>query len=567
MSIAQQDLTSALLEKGFMSEEQIQRALKHAETQVLPLIDVIFKEQLIPSNKFAPFIAELYGVPVADLTERSIPEAMLSVVPYKMAITQHLIAFDEDDEGISIATSDPHNFELINSLGNKMGKKIKVHYSPQAVVQIALKAYNKDINKKFDKLLKKALADPNNIESLQETSKIVDNIILFAFQNHASDIHLEPQKEYLAVRYRIDGILHAISELPIQLADLITTRIKVLAKMRTDEHRAAQDGRFKIILERNEITLRVSIVPIYAGEKTVMRILSASNQELKLSSLGYTEHSLAIIEKNIRKTNGIILMTGPTGSGKTTTLYTILKKLNTSEVNLSTIEDPIEYQLDGINQIQVNTKSDLTFSNGLRALLRQDPDIIMVGEIRDEETGGIGINAALTGHLVFATLHTNDAVSTLPRLSEMNIEAFLIAATVRMVIAQRLARKICSKCKKERSITKEQIHVLIEKYDIKEDLLALIARLGGQDPNGPFNFYEAEGCNMCNETGYKGRVAVNEILEISDAIKNAILNGKNSEELRVIAKGEGMVDMFEDGLLKSIKGETTIEEVLRVMHS
>ncbi|MFA6992232.1 MAG: GspE/PulE family protein, partial [Candidatus Gracilibacteria bacterium] len=306
------------------------------------------------------------------------------------------------------------NYELISSLEKKTGVEIEKYYATKRDIKLSLKAYNKDVNEKFTKLLKSVLADPTKIESLKDSAKIVDTIILFAFQNSASDIHIEPRKDTIIIRYRIDGLLQPIAELPISILELLITRIKVLANLRTDEHRTAQDGRFKIELENNEITLRVSILPTYDGEKTVLRLLTSTNQELDLETLGYSEENMQTIKRNILKTNGIILMTGPTGSGKTTTLYSILKLLNSPEVNISTIEDPIEYRLEGVNQIQVNPKTNLTFATGLRSLLRQDPDIIMVGEIRDEETAGIAINSALTGHLVLATLHTNDAASTLP---------------------------------------------------------------------------------------------------------------------------------------------------------
>lgn len=403
-----------------------------------------------------------------------------------------------------------------------------------------MKVYNKDINQKFAKLLEGALSDPNKIESLKDASKIVDNIILFAFQNNASDIHLEPHKDFLVVRYRIDGMLSQIAELPMQIADLLTTRIKVLSKLRTDEHRAAQDGRFKIELENNEITLRVSIIPTYDGEKTVMRILSSTNQELNLEALGYSPKSLQTIKNNILKTHGIILMTGPTGSGKTTTLYTLLKLLNSPDVNISTIEDPIEYRLGGINQIQVNEKTNLTFAHGLRSLLRQDPDILMVGEIRDEETADIAINAALTGHLVLATLHTNDASSTLPRLTEMQVEPFLIAATVQMVIAQRLVRKICEQCKQEYQITMKQLDEFVKKYEIKDDLAKILSALDQKidisNAEATITLYKGEGCNMCNTSGYKGRTAINEIMEVDDNIRQALLENTTPKKLDILAK-------------------------------
>ncbi len=392
----------------------------------------------------------------------------------------------------------------------------------------------------------------------------MDTIILFAYQNEASDIHLEPSKDFLVVRYRVDGILHTIAELPAAILELLVTRIKVLANLRTDEHRASQDGRIKIDLEGNEITLRVSIVPTYDGEKTVMRILSSNRQELNLEALGYNKHNLEVIKSNILKTNGIILMTGPTGSGKTTTLYTLLKQLNSPEVNISTIEDPIEYRLEGINQIQVNNKADLTFANGLRALLRQDPDIIMVGEIRDEETAGIAINAALTGHLVLATLHTNDAGSTLPRMLEMGVEGFLLSATAKLVIAQRLVRRICDKCKTTFEVDPAQLEELKKKYGLTEDLGEVLAKFGDV---GKTIVAKGEGCAACNDSGFKGRSSISEVVEVSESVQKLILKNSSPKELEDQARKEGMITMFEDGMIKVLAHETTIEEVLRVMHN
>jgi len=321
------------------------------------------------------------------------------------------------------------------------------------------------------------------------------------------------------------------------------------------------------MLENNEITLRVSILPTYDGEKTVMRLLTSTNQELDLETLGYSGENMNAIRRNILKTHGIILMTGPTGSGKTTTLYSILKMLNSPEVNISTIEDPIEYRLEGINQIQVNPKADLTFANGLRSLLRQDPDIVMVGEIRDEETAGIAINASLTGHLVLATLHTNDASSTLPRMLEMGVEAFLLGATVQLIIAQRLVRKICSKCKKEYQITGDEINNLGSKYNIKKDFSKVISQVTGTSigQDSKVTFYKGEGCSACVGSGYKGRTSICEIIEVSDEIKQLLLKGANANEIDEQAQKEGMIPMFNDGVKKVLNGDSTIEEVLRVM--
>jgi type IV pilus assembly protein PilB len=564
MALKDSDIAKALEEKKLLKKAEIQRFISFAQNKKVTLEEELFEREALPDETMAQLFSELYKVPFAKLGDKTIPEPLLRIVPYNMAAKQSIIPFDQVKNEVSIAISNPHNYELLNFIEKKTGFKVKAFYATPKEIKAALKAYNKDVNEKFTKLLAGAMKDPTKIESLQDAAKILDTVILFAYQNDASDIHLEPGKDYLVVRYRIDGILHTIAELPAAILELLSTRIKVLANLRTDEHRAAQDGRIKIDLEGNEITLRISIVPTYDGEKTVMRILSSNRQELNLEALGYNKHNLKVIKSNMLKTNGIILMTGPTGSGKTTTLYTMVKQLNSPEVNISTIEDPIEYRLEGINQIQVNNKADLTFANGLRALLRQDPDIIMVGEIRDEETAGIAINAALTGHLVFATLHTNDASSTLPRMLEMGVEGFLLSATAKLVIAQRLVRRICDKCKVTFELKPKQLEELKEKYGLTEDLGEVLAKFS--DINN-YTVARGEGCAACNDSGFKGRTSISEVIEVSGEVQSLILNNAIPTVLEDQARKEGMITLFEDGMMKVLDHETTIEEILRVMHT
>jgi type IV pilus assembly protein PilB len=567
MPINDSILAKKLLEKDAIQEKTLNAMVKKAATEKISLEDLLYKQEIVPDDKLGAIVAEIYGIPFVKLSEKTIPEPLLRIVPYALASSQFLMPFEHTGSKIKLATNDPENYELISSLEKKTGVEIEKYYATKRDIKLSLKAYNKDVNEKFTKLLKSVLADPTKIESLKDSAKIVDTIILFAFQNSASDIHIEPRKDTIIIRYRIDGLLQPIAELPISILELLITRIKVLANLRTDEHRTAQDGRFKIELENNEITLRVSILPTYDGEKTVLRLLTSTNQELDLETLGYSEENMQTIKRNILKTNGIILMTGPTGSGKTTTLYSILKLLNSPEVNISTIEDPIEYRLEGVNQIQVNPKTNLTFATGLRSLLRQDPDIIMVGEIRDEETAGIAINSALTGHLVLATLHTNDASSTLPRMLEMGVEAFLLGATIQMIMAQRLVRTICPKCKKEYKVSFEEIKNLGKKFNVKKDFEPIITKLTGKPmtPDSTFTFYKGEGCSNCAGDGYKGRSSICEIIEVSEEIKKILLKNGNAKEIEDKAKEEGMIPMFNDGMRKVLLGVTTIEEVLRVM--
>ncbi len=572
MAIDQTALAKSLLEQKLITEKALNSFILHANKQGQTLETVLFEREVIPDDKLGAIVAALYGVPFVKLSEKTIPEPLLRIVPYALASHKHVIPFEKNGNNLSVATSNPNDYEIISFLEKKTGSTIVPNYATDKDIKISLKAYNRDVNEKFNQLLKGALEDPTKIESLKDAAKILDTIILFAFQNNASDIHVEPHKEFIIVRYRIDGLLQTIAELPIAVHELLTTRIKVLANLRTDEHRAPQDGRFKIDLENNEITMRVSILPTYDGEKTVLRILSSTNQELNLEALGYSQRNLKVINNNILKTHGMLLVTGPTGSGKTTTLYSVLKLLNSPEVNIATIEDPIEYRLEGINQIQVNPKAHLTFADGLRSLLRQDPDIVMVGEIRDEETAGIAINAALTGHLVLATLHTNDAATTLPRMLEMGVENFLLGATAKMVIAQRLVRTICDKCKKPYSITLEELSQLGQKFSYERDLQIIFADLIKAKPELAKSiqgqniiFYKGEGCAACGNTGFKGRISIAEVLEVSNEVRKLILKNANPPEIEDQAIKEGMSTMFIDGMEKVLLGKTTIEEVLRVM--
>lgn len=400
----------------------------------------------------------------------------------------------------------------------------------------------------IDKLLKQ----PEDQISIID---LVKEVIEFAYISRASDIHLDPFEDKLIVRFRIDGVMHDMFHVPKSIHPEVISRIKVLSGLRTDEHQIPQDGRLQFITsDKIKFDIRVSIVPTYHEENTVMRLLIQEGQAAReLETMGFSERDLTVIKNAIAKPYGMLLVTGPTGSGKTTTLYTLLKRLNTPDVSIITIEDPVEFSLEGVDQIQVNTQTGLTFASGLRAILRQDPNIIMVGEIRDEETAAIAVNAALTGHLLLSTLHTNDAATTLPRLLDMGIEPFLIASTVNIAVAQRLVRKICPVCKEEKTYS-----------------VSALETLGAAFPQGMITpdmvFYEGKGCKTCNNTGYLGRLPIYEIMDASDAIREAIIARSSADELKAIAIHEGMTTMLQDGINKASQGLTTLEEILRVIH-
>ncbi len=402
----------------------------------------------------------------------------------------------------------------------------------------------------FKKNIEKELSQGVNLSIIN----VLDQILIHAYTIRASDIHIDPLEKSIRVRFRIDGVLEDSHTLPKEIHSEIISRIKVLSGLRTDEHQAAQDGRFRSIMQNiGSVDVRVSIVPTYHGENSVLRLLADKAERFTLESLGFTKIDHQKIERALKKPSGMILVTGPTGSGKTTTLYTLVKMLNSKEIAIVTIEDPIEYAVDGIEQIQVNARTGLTFANGLRSILRQDPNIIMVGEIRDTETAGIAVNTALTGHLLLSTLHTNDASTTLPRLLDMKIEPFLVASTVSIAIGQRLVRKICVHCKEKKIIS-------------NEEYLRLDETLPTGVISGNRNFFHGRGCESCNNTGYRGRIVINEVLVADEEIRASILRKAGAGEIKDIAVKNGMTTMLVDGFKKAVSGVTTIEEVLRVTY-
>ncbi len=407
------------------------------------------------------------------------------------------------------------------------------------------------------KITKSIIQDSETQKELSKSKPsiihLVDALILDAYKNRASDVHLDPEPSDIRVRLRIDGILHEAFTFPKEIHSEVLSRIKVLSGLRTDEHQAAQDGRFKLTFDKADVDVRVSIAPTFYGENAVMRLLAEQAEAFTLEGLGFVDDDLVKIQKAIKKPYGMILVTGPTGSGKTTTLYTILKMLNIPDVSIVTIEDPIEYSITGIEQIQVNSRTGITFASGLRSILRQDPNIIMVGEIRDEETAGIAVNAALTGHLLLSTLHTNDAPTTLPRLLDMKIEPFLIASTVNIAVGQRLVRKICQDCKAKKTITDAELKSLAE---------VLPADVLGKNRE----FYYGKGCDKCDNSGYRSRVGIHEVLDVDNEIREAIVRHADASEIKKIAVKNGMTTMLEDGFKKALAGITTIEEILRVIH-
>ncbi|MFH1047826.1 MAG: type II/IV secretion system protein [Patescibacteria group bacterium] len=566
MQLQEEKLKKLLLESGIISAEDFELAHVEAEKSKISIERALTSLRLIPDAYLGQLVAEEFNVPFIDLHTAEIPDHVLRLVPERIAKTKRAIAFSVDRQtGLKLAMANPRDLDFIRNMEKKTGLRVKVHYALDSGIDRGLDSYTKDLESAIRSLEEKYAAlttarrRGDNAEQESKVVSVVDLIMNYAYQNAASDIHIEPREKSLVVRYRIDGILHDVAFLPHDYLSPMVTRIKILSRLRTDEHFAAQDGKFYETVDGMRIDVRVSILPIVDGEKVVMRLLSERGKTINLESLGLTEGGMKTIRRHSRKSFGMILSTGPTGSGKTTSLYAILKELNTRDVNIATIEDPIEYAIEGINQIQVNPKTGLTFATGLRSIVRQDPDIVMVGEIRDPETASIAVNAAMTGHLVLSTLHTNDAATALPRFREMEIEPFLIASTINVIVAQRLVRRICSRCIMSDIIPLDKL-----RENLSEDVISNFFGGSGKNARKSANLYRGKGCESCNHSGYSGRIGIYEILEMTDDIRELVMQNANSQIIQQAARKNGMITMLEDGIERSLQGITTIDEVLRV---
>lgn len=557
MEISNEKLKNLIADLDLIPKERLESSFKFAQDHKKSLASVLVEGDLISDDHIGQIIADEMGYPFIDLDKVTIEEKTLQLIPKVMAEKQGVIAFEQNENGVKLALVNPGNFQLINLIEKKTGQTVIPYYTTSENIKISLSRYQKGIQNEFAGIIEENISEAKKSLKPEDLPiiKIVETIIQYAYENGASDIHIEPQDEKTLVRFRIDGILHDIIDLPKNVHDLIITRLKILSKLRTDEHRSAQDGKIRVKFGSDKLDIRVSIIPIIEGEKTVLRLLSERNRQFSLEDLGFSSEDLVKLKKEISKPYGMILSTGPTGSGKTTSLYAILKILNRREVNISTIEDPVEYDMEGVNQIQVNPKTNLTFAAGLRSILRQDPNIIMVGEIRDQETADIAINAAMTGHLVLSTLHTNDAPTALPRFLKMGIEPFLVASTVNIIIAQRLIRKNCSSCVVSNETTVSQLK---DKFSAE-----LIEKYFGKDGNKKIRLYHGKGCKLCANTGYSGRLGVFEVLAVSEKIREMIMRRSDADEIRNQSVKEGMTTMIEDGIKKALSGLTTVEEVLR----
>jgi type IV pilus assembly protein PilB len=557
---------------GILPAQEFDKFSQEAQREGKKLENYLMEKKIIAASTLYEATATFYNLPFINLKNQVIRKDILLSIPEPLAATHELIAFDSDAKKIKIATLNPEDLEIFEFIKKTVNLEPEIYITTPEGIKDALKQYHKSLKAEFKNLSaqKTDAESDGDLKKLAENLpvvRIVDTLLEYAIFEGASDIHIEPEEKALTVRYRLDGILRNVMSLPKTLQSGVIARIKVLSNLKVDEHRLPQDGRFKIATNEYKVSFRVSIIPIFGGEKIVMRLLNEKAQSLTLEQLGLQPKSLEMVKRNINKPHGMILVTGPTGSGKTTTLYTILNMLNRPDVNITTIEDPIEYRMPHINQSQVNPKIGYTFAMGLRAFLRQDPDVIMVGEIRDEETAEIAVHAAMTGHLVLSTLHTNDAITTLPRLSDMGIPSFLIATTTNIIIAQRLVRKICPNCIQSYKLDKETIEELRQQLNIdiilermQKEKVIVDAKAG----IGSLLFYRGKGCKQCNNTGYKGRIGIYETLEITKEIADLILKKADNKQLLEQAKKQGLMPIVDDGFIKAKNGITTLEEVMRV---
>jgi type IV pilus assembly protein PilB len=557
MNITPKKLKEILTTSGYVTEEDFVSAEKEAEDFDKDIVDVLTFKGLITEELLGKLTAKKLGFPYASIRNKIIPREILDLIPEKVAHSYKMIPFKHDGKELHIAMEDPNNFEAVEFTKRKTGLKIIPYFITSADLTKTFSQYKKDIKLEFEKIIqeniKKAAKVGKDVAKAAEeipVIKILDTILEYASALRASDIHVETLQDSMLVRFRVDGILKDIINLPKGVQPAVVARVKILSSLKIDEHRVPQDGRYKFQSEEEIIALRVSILPGYYGENIVMRLLPESARPLSLEELGLTKNSLDLVQRNIKKPHGQILVTGPTGSGKTTTLYSVLTILNTTSVKIVTVEDPVEYGIRRVNQTQINPKAGLTFANGLRSILRHDPDIIMVGEIRDEETADVAIHSALTGHLMLSTLHTNDAPGAIPRLLDMNVQGYLVASTLVLVIAQRLVRRICQSCINEYKPTEAELEVLTKQLDSNVKKM---------------KFYKGKGCKECGNSGYKGRIGIFEVFEIDDKIRDLTIQKTAAESIRKAARQSGMISMLEDGLDKVQAGITTIDEIMRVI--
>lgn len=593
MRVSDATLAAILKKAGKVTDDDLAKLDAEAKKTGKPLQDLVIKHELIKEDELTQLYSQEIGVPFVKLDPKAINRKTIMLLPERIARQYNAVVFDVKGGVKQLAIDDPDDVQGIDFIQKYIGANFKLFIATRENILGALDQYREGMSTELGKVIDVQVQEEKKEEDAEvseadiaEDSPIAQTVNLlleYGIRAGASDVHIEPREEYVQVRYRIDGVLREANKLPRNVLAALVSRIKILSNLKIDERRVPQDGRFKVVVGGKLYALRVSTLPITDGEKVVMRVLDESNKALTLEELGYWGFSLSSINEAIKQPHGMILVTGPTGSGKSTSLYSVLSLLNSPTVNISTVEDPVEYRIVGANQTQVNPKAGMTFVNGLRALLRQDPNIIMVGEIRDGETADLAVQAALTGHLVFSTLHTNNAATCLPRLLDMGIEPFLIASTVRVVVGQRLVRRLCPDCKQEYKPEDGELTTIAEMFGLKNK--ETITRLGqleveaakegiGKDIGDKMSVGSSnitrlfrakkDGCDACGHSGYKGRMGIYEVLPVSESIQQLITSNATSATIQEEAIKEGMITMQADGLVKALRGQTSIEEILRV---
>ncbi|MBC7868636.1 type II/IV secretion system protein [Candidatus Saccharibacteria bacterium] len=584
-------ITEKLLARaGVATPEQVAALKEESAHSRRPLQYLVIEKELIDEKSLIKAWADYAQIPYIELDPRDIPSDILNKIPERIARQYNVVLFKISEDGVQhLAMEDPDDVQAVNFIQKEIGENIQIYIAPKENILAALENYRGDVNQELNEVIDIQRENGGESQTVTEEDVAEDspiaqtvNLLLeYAIRSHASDIHIEPREEYVRIRYRIDGVLKEVNRLPRNVLGALISRIKILSNLKIDERRVPQDGRFKIKVGGKQYALRVSSLPVADGEKIAMRILDESDQAITLESLGYWGKSLGIMKIALTEPNGMVLVTGPTGSGKSTSLFSVLTILNTPDVNISTIEDPVEYKIPGVNQTQTNVKAGMTFANGLRALLRQDPNIIMIGEIRDGETANLGVQAALTGHLVFSTLHTNNAATCLPRLLDMGIEPFLIASTVKAIVGQRLVRRLHKTSRQSYVPSEEEKQAVIRMFNLRTgqdfayihelEKQAVAEGIGGDTPlstdeHGINTLWRANADDNDNaaHNGYKGRIGIYEVLANSLDIQKLIMSNSTSNQIQSQAIAEGMITMQTDGLIKALRGETSIEEVLRV---
>ncbi len=582
----QEELLKLLKESKKLSESSLLEIKGRADAAGKKIEDILIGENLIDPEEITQIKAKVYGLPYQNLLDKEVSNEVVSIISFEAAENYKIVCFDKSGNKIKVGLTDPENFKAMEAV-NFLAKEEKLRVEYYLISGLSFdkifkqtknlkseigKALETRAEKEKEEMSEKKKEEKEERGELGEIIKsapvaqIVSVIIRHAVGGGASDIHIEPAQKESRVRYRIDGVLHTSLVLPKDIHSAIVARIKVLANLKLDETRLPQDGRIRVEIGEKKIDFRVSVMPLLGEEKVMMRVLDTTRGAPTLEELGFGGRALRIIKENIKKTNGMLLVTGPTGSGKSTTLFSILNMLNKEGVNICTLEDPIEYFIKGVNQSQTRPEIGFTFANGLRSMLRQDPNIIMVGEIRDNETAELAIHASLTGHLVLSTLHTNDAMGAVPRLLSMKVEPFLLGSTLDAIIAQRLARKICSHCKKEEKLPEG---ILADMEEEIKNMPASIMKESAKDFTDLRKtvFFKGSGCVRCGNSGYSGRIAIVEVFDIDDKIKDIIMDKNKNLRFKDIKENQDFISMKQDGIIKVLRGETTMEEILRVIKS